>query len=1161
MSSKLSSLNKKTKNSLTFLVPAFNEELNIENTIRKINSYALKNIREYEIIVVDDGSTDFTSQIVESLISEFKHLKLIRHASNQGIGSAFHSGIKVSKCYYITVVAGDDELDLENVEEAFSYLGVANHIGTIKKRDYTKGMILRTLISFLYRYLICFILQLPVSDPHSLQIYKISSLRNINLKEKGFFFAIEALIKLRLSKEDLVSTEPIIKLKKRPNERSNSFQINIFLSLINFLFSFRDYGRIFSLMVTSVALISVASSIFILDGIDSFQYVYSSNSLSIFLYNVIKILIVPIVCILPLALGMVLFGRKEEQNLYADETNPKFIYYFGAGYCALIALGVLFGSLSILSLQSVLTSILIILGFVVIWRPNLMRASYKDLMMLFSYNCKPTYYAKIFLIISLIFFYICIVTPVTFKLDTIQIYHPFLLRVIEDGSFWVTNKSLDVSNFLISRGAGVHLFFAQVSDQFIGTIIGGVCIIGGYLTLTSIAIKILNIFCKSQQLKNVYEKIFLGAGIWLSTLNVEIEKYHPQTFFLVMLLFLAIISQIFEKNFFTKKLSLSLGCITSFVIPITFPQHSVFIAIIMISGGFIALLINDLKLLNNIFLQSLCSVLGFGISVGINFFHLGIFALYPLDIFFPISDMAKFTTLSSWEIWDYLEQLQMQVLENKYKDLNLLHWIKNILLKAYHSLGLNFIDGKVFLEIFCVLFGIICFFQWLRARVLIGPAIAIMLSLTATFFVNMVFGVETTYIIILKTLGVSILGVSLAMFTFKLSDSKSVFILDFLVQKPFIAIVLFLSISQLTFSVLYDYYGAASLYRLMNYFNFGGFLFVSLLISLCVATYRIVPLKVKIDNSSSNLKQTYQKFKNHITLIGAVNLLFIYFIIDIKNQNNNFIDFSKDISFYAILFNISYLVAFLYFHFLQRNLTIDKFSRLIVPINRSGFLLSLLLMLTSIILYQSHFIDNPKSYTKRLEYFFGANSFANIRNDNDMFERCAEIASYAKDGKSIVTLNNLQFTIPCFADTRFPGKFVHHYNGKIGLHFKKLMSNDLKLIYTTFKNSGVDYFILFKEANKHGHISISNFFGVGFSKIFEHPFNIEFFDVVKETEDYIMLTWRSKFGKTLSSSQSYEVDQAIRSSQNNYRNMPQRNILNNNKLDNWIKSLFGLLIN
>src|SRR5688572_7239284 len=72
---------------LTIAVPALNEERNIENTVHSVfsASAAIPELR-VEILIVDDGSTDRTGEIVHGLCRKFENIRMIQNPKNLGLG-------------------------------------------------------------------------------------------------------------------------------------------------------------------------------------------------------------------------------------------------------------------------------------------------------------------------------------------------------------------------------------------------------------------------------------------------------------------------------------------------------------------------------------------------------------------------------------------------------------------------------------------------------------------------------------------------------------------------------------------------------------------------------------------------------------------------------------------------------------------------------------------------------------------------------------------------------------------------------------------------------------------------------------------------------------------------------------------------------------------
>ncbi len=94
---------------ISIIIPVFNEENSIEEIIKRVNDARVFGW-EKEIIVVDDGSTDKTPKILESLKDKFS-FKLITHAKNQGKGTAIRSALSEVGGDYILIQDADLEYD------------------------------------------------------------------------------------------------------------------------------------------------------------------------------------------------------------------------------------------------------------------------------------------------------------------------------------------------------------------------------------------------------------------------------------------------------------------------------------------------------------------------------------------------------------------------------------------------------------------------------------------------------------------------------------------------------------------------------------------------------------------------------------------------------------------------------------------------------------------------------------------------------------------------------------------------------------------------------------------------------------------------------------------------------------------------------------------
>ena len=114
---KLVDLGEVSKRSATMSVifPAFNEEGNIRRTVEEAVKVLSKVAISWEIIIVDDGSSDATIAICNDLKARYPEVEVIRHGQNRGYGAALKSGIMTAKYDLIFFSDSDGQFDLREL--------------------------------------------------------------------------------------------------------------------------------------------------------------------------------------------------------------------------------------------------------------------------------------------------------------------------------------------------------------------------------------------------------------------------------------------------------------------------------------------------------------------------------------------------------------------------------------------------------------------------------------------------------------------------------------------------------------------------------------------------------------------------------------------------------------------------------------------------------------------------------------------------------------------------------------------------------------------------------------------------------------------------------------------------------------------------------------
>lgn len=106
---------------LSVVIPAYNEENRIIPTIKSVDSYLTRQKYPYEIIVVNDGSTDRTVEVVQKFQKTVKNLKLNINPINHGKGFAVRDGVGMAEGNHILFMDADNATHIEEVGEFWPY--------------------------------------------------------------------------------------------------------------------------------------------------------------------------------------------------------------------------------------------------------------------------------------------------------------------------------------------------------------------------------------------------------------------------------------------------------------------------------------------------------------------------------------------------------------------------------------------------------------------------------------------------------------------------------------------------------------------------------------------------------------------------------------------------------------------------------------------------------------------------------------------------------------------------------------------------------------------------------------------------------------------------------------------------------------------------------
>ena len=169
--------------SISIVIPVFNEEAQIKFTLNKLISFK-KKIRDMEIIIVDDFSTDNSKRIIKKYIGRYKYIKLVTN-NKKGLGSAIYNGIIKSKKKFLCIFMADMSDDLNDLKKYYSEISKKNldavfgsrFINSSKVKNYP---FIKYILNRLFNIFIKIILMSDYNDfTNAFKIYKKSTLLKI----------------------------------------------------------------------------------------------------------------------------------------------------------------------------------------------------------------------------------------------------------------------------------------------------------------------------------------------------------------------------------------------------------------------------------------------------------------------------------------------------------------------------------------------------------------------------------------------------------------------------------------------------------------------------------------------------------------------------------------------------------------------------------------------------------------------------------------------------------------------------------------------------------------------------------------------------------------------------------------------------------------------
>lgn len=219
--------------SLSIFVAAYNEAENLGPTVETLRRALQGVVDDYEIIVVNDGSTDGTYEVAEALAAASPNVKAIHNPGNRGLGYGWQRAIEAATRQSFVFVPGDNTWPYPSLRDLFSSLGTADVVTSYPTNPEIRDRG-RRLVSAAFTAGLNVIFGLRLHYYNGLTLYPTDFLRAHAITTFGFASMSEALLRAIHQGFSLVAVP--CKIEERASGRSNALTLRNLQSVIGTVF-------------------------------------------------------------------------------------------------------------------------------------------------------------------------------------------------------------------------------------------------------------------------------------------------------------------------------------------------------------------------------------------------------------------------------------------------------------------------------------------------------------------------------------------------------------------------------------------------------------------------------------------------------------------------------------------------------------------------------------------------------------------------------------------------------------------------------------------------------------------------------------------------------------------------------------------------------------
>ena len=180
---------------ISIVLPAYNEEANIELSMKTATEVADRLCADHEVLVVDDGSVDRTAALVEAASAQDPRIKLLKHDGNKGYGEALRTGFTAATMDLVFFTDADNQFDLNELE---AFLPFSDKVDVVAGyRINRQDPPFRRLNAWGWNHLVRLVFYVPVRDIDcAFKLFRRDVFADLDLVSVGAMVNTELMVKI-----------------------------------------------------------------------------------------------------------------------------------------------------------------------------------------------------------------------------------------------------------------------------------------------------------------------------------------------------------------------------------------------------------------------------------------------------------------------------------------------------------------------------------------------------------------------------------------------------------------------------------------------------------------------------------------------------------------------------------------------------------------------------------------------------------------------------------------------------------------------------------------------------------------------------------------------------------------------------------------------------